>query len=201
MTSPYKHWQPKNCLALASLVRLSLRAAFRTPSCEHQATDTARQRGTVQMQRTQVYGPKTSSSILQPEAGESPMTIRPHGCTRTTLRIPQNTGRRAAHIGLCPGSTASTLHTAPAAPAPYNVLTRFWAARRLRTSEILGTLCATRRRARQFVATPRPLPESPQCTPHHRLQPPRCSRPTARPRIPCLPAQSPATSATNRRAP
>jgi len=88
MTSPYKHWQPKNCLALASLVRLSLRAAFRTPSCEHQATDTARQRGTVQMQRTQVYGPKTSSSILQPEAGESPMTIRPHGCTRTTLRIP-----------------------------------------------------------------------------------------------------------------
>ncbi len=45
-------------------------------------------------------------------------------------------------------------------------------------------MCARRRRARQFVATTRPLPESPQCTPHYRLLPPRCSRPTARPRIP-----------------
>ena len=103
------------------------------------------------------------------------------------------------HPAADPGETHAYLPNAVflhAAPATHNILTRFRTAKCPLTSEILGTLCATRRRARQFIATPRPLPESPQCTPPHRLQPPRCSRPTARPRTPCLPAQSPAISAT-----
>lgn len=147
--------------------------------------------------RPQDVKPHSSACSRRKPYDNPPAWLHPHNAAHP-LRTPA--GERPTS-GFAQAPQRQPCIQPPAAPAPYNVLTRFWAARWLRTSEILGTLCATRRRARQFVATPRPLPESPQCTPHHRLQPPRCSRPTARPRIPCLPAQSPATSATNRRAP